>query len=234
MRFRPSRPEHGLPNGFVPIKAMKPGDVAWNLATCSCGKPKDFRAELCRDCFLATKRAGETKFCNGCATTLPIDRFWRRSNGGIVSRCKCCCPSTRQRSAAERAARIQWRADRIQNDLSFRVGFHLSATIRNAIKRGGSVKSRRMAELVGCSVGEFMSHIERQWLENMDWANWGRGSACWHLDHRQPISSFDLTSLEQQRRCFHYTNYQPLWEAENIRKGARDPIEFAQANGLLL
>ena len=33
-----------------------------------------------------------------------------------------------------------------------------------------------------------------------------------------PCASFDLTDPEQQRQCFHYTNLQPLWAADNIRK----------------
>jgi HNH endonuclease. len=53
----------------------------------------------------------------------------------------------------------------------------------------------------------------------MSWDNYGRDG--WHIDHIRPCASFDLTDPEQQRQCFHYTNLQPLWAADNIRKGAK-------------
>ena len=40
----------------------------------------------------------------------------------------------------------------------------------------------------------------------------------WHIDHIMPCSNFDLSKPEQQKECFHYTNLQPLWYDENIRK----------------
>jgi hypothetical protein len=43
----------------------------------------------------------------------------------------------------------------------------------------------------------------------------------WHVDHIRPCASFDLTDPEQQAICFHYTNLQPLWAIDNIKKGAR-------------
>lgn len=50
----------------------------------------------------------------------------------------------------------------------------------------------------------------------MTWDNLGE----WQIDHRKPCVSFDLTDPEQQRACFHYSNLQPLWEADNKAKWA--------------
>lgn len=47
------------------------------------------------------------------------------------------------------------------------------------------------------------------------------GKARRYIDHIRPCSSFDLTDLEQQRQCFHYTNLQPLWRIENLSKGSK-------------
>ena len=32
------------------------------------------------------------------------------------------------------------------------------------------------------------------------------------------VASFDLSKVEDRQKCFHYTNLQPLWAEENIRK----------------
>ena len=47
----------------------------------------------------------------------------------------------------------------------------------------------------------------------------------WQLDHIRPVSSFDLTDPAQQRACFHFSNFQPLWMPDNIRKGAKHQPE---------
>ena len=62
-----------------------------------------------------------------------------------------------------------------------------------------------------------MLYLQGKFKEGMHWNNLGK----WHIDHIRPCASFDLTDPEQQKQCFHYTNLQPLWAAENIRKGAK-------------
>ena len=47
------------------------------------------------------------------------------------------------------------------------------------------------------------------------WDNYG----AWHIDHRRPCASFDLSDLNEQRKCFHFSNLQPLWAIDNIHKG---------------
>jgi len=71
--------------------------------------------------------------------------------------------------------------------------------------------------LIGCTVQELRDHLEFQFRESMSWDNCGRNG--WEIDHIIPCSSFDLTDPEQQKRCFHFSNLQPLWSEENLRKG---------------
>ena len=54
----------------------------------------------------------------------------------------------------------------------------------------------------------------------MTWENRGRrqGVLGWELDHIRPLSSFVLP--DEWRDAFHYTNVQPLWCEDNLRKGA--------------
>lgn len=213
--MRKSRPDHGHPNGFVPIRAMKPGDVAWNLSTCDCGAPKDARSLKCRGCYSAVD---PMKRCPGCSLNLPRSEFYSRASGELIPRCKRCTNS--KRPALRAVYKIRSRARRLRADLSFRIAFNLSCSIRSAIKSRDAQKSARAIELLGCSIQDFRQHIEALWLPGMTWSNWGRDDDEWQLDHIRPIASFDLTDLSQQAACFHFTNYQPLWAPDNRRKGS--------------
>lgn len=42
----------------------------------------------------------------------------------------------------------------------------------------------------------------------------------------KPCASFDLSNINQQRECFHYTNLQPLWATENFSKGTKSMEEW--------
>jgi hypothetical protein len=82
----------------------------------------------------------------------------------------------------------------------------------------GKLKSAPTLTLLGCSLEQFKSHLESQFARGMNWNNYGRG---WHIDHKEPCSSFDLSNPLEQRRCFHYSNLQPLWAKANRCKHAR-------------
>ena len=69
-------------------------------------------------------------------------------------------------------------------------------------------------QLLGCTVQEFKRKLEDQFQSGMNWNNYGK----WHIDHIRPIAMFDLTDFEQQRQCFHFSNFQPLWAKDNLRK----------------
>lgn len=60
-------------------------------------------------------------------------------------------------------------------------------------------------------------HIQAQFSPGMSWANYGQ----WHVDHIRPLSSFDLTSIDQVKAASHWTNLQPLWAADNLSKHAK-------------
>ena len=73
--------------------------------------------------------------------------------------------------------------------------------------------------LIGCSIEELKQHLEKQFTLGMNWKNYGYG---WHVDHIKPCAFFDFSKEEEQKKCFNYTNLQPLWATENFKK--RDNI----------
>lgn len=106
---------------------------------------------------------------------------------------------------------------RIQNNIRLRVDRNLRSRISNALK--GSRKSDHTIDLLGCSIEFLKGWLEKQFSCGMTWENYSRNG--WHVDHIWPCSNFDLTDPEQQKVCFHYTNLQPLWAIDNIKKGAK-------------
>jgi len=86
-----------------------------------------------------------------------------------------------------------------------------------AVLRWKTCKSASTIELIGCTPVQLHAHLESLFLPGMTWDN----RSLWHVDHKKPLASFDLTDPAQQRLAFHFSNLQPLWAPDNRRKGAR-------------
>jgi DNA mismatch repair ATPase MutL len=97
--------------------------------------------------------------------------------------------------------------------------YKLICNLRNnicvAFKRGCNNQFRKNAKtetILGCTFQEFRLHIEKQFKEGMTFENYGK----WHLDHIYPVSfAKDEKHLIELN---HYTNFQPLWAQENLKK----------------
>ena len=100
--------------------------------------------------------------------------------------------------------------DRYNNDLNFRMKAILRARINQALK--GKLKSSSSIDLLGCTIEEYKEYISQLFDKNMNWDNYG---TYWEIDHIKPCDSFDLSNLEEQKKCFHYTNTQPLEKINN-------------------
>ena len=126
----------------------------------------------------------------------------------------------RERVKESRQAYIrQYEEHRNRNDPAFRLRRNMARRLNHSLHRQFLGKTIQTFQLVGCTITELRQHLETQFIDGMTWENYGRHG--WHIDHIRPCASFDLTDPEQQRQCFHYTNLQPLWAVDNIRKGAK-------------
>jgi hypothetical protein len=103
----------------------------------------------------------------------------------------------------------------MKEDILFRLSHNLSRRIREAFKFLG--KTNRAIDILGCSVEEAKSHVESLFQPGMTWDNYGYFT--WHIDHVIPISS-GKTADELKKLC-HFSNLQPLWALDNIKKGAK-------------
>ena len=104
-----------------------------------------------------------------------------------------------------------------KTNLEYKLKKNLRRRVNQVITRDN--KSDTTLVLLGCSVYEFIKHLESKFTEGMNWDNYGK----WHIDHIVPCASFDLSDIEQQKLCFHYSNLQPLWAEDNLRKSDKVP-----------
>lgn len=108
--------------------------------------------------------------------------------------------------------RIKMETD-IQYKLRYVLRLRLNCALRGKAKSGSAIKD------LGCSIDEFVKHIESKFVDGMSWNNHGE----WHLDHIMPLSSFDLENREELLKACNFTNIQPLWAFDNLSKGDKIP-----------
>jgi len=112
------------------------------------------------------------------------------------------------------------RAKMLKTNISFRISQNLRARLRKAlIAQPNSKKHGLTLKLLGCPMEYFRAYLESKFQEGMSFDNYGKDG--WHIDHIIPCSRFNLSNPEEQAKCFHYTNLQPLWWRDNLSKGNR-------------
>ena len=138
-------------------------------------------------------------------------------------RCQTCAD-------ASRASLREWRArdpelsrkrgaayqkKRLKADPTYKLLTNVRKRVWRVLR--GGLKPERSLELVGCDLQQLRAHLEEQFARGMSWDNYGQ----WHVDHKRPCASFDVSDTDQLRQCFHYSNLQPLWGHDNRVKGSK-------------
>jgi len=112
---------------------------------------------------------------------------------------------------------IAYQLKRLQVDVQYRVLRRLRSRLNHALK--GNWKSGSAIKDLGCTVDQLKLHLESKFQPGMSWDNYGKSG--WHIDHIKPLSSFNLQDRVQLQQAVHYTNLQPLWASDNLKKGAK-------------
>jgi hypothetical protein len=139
---------------------------------------------------------GKEYYHNNKEQRLGYDREWRQNNPGYSNR---------------------YKKKRKEDDPVYKLIYNIRIRVLKALER--NQKSGHTIELLGCTGLELKMYLESKFLSGMTWEN--HGNKGWHIDHIKPCASFDLSKPEEQRKCFHYTNLQPLWWMDNMSKGGR-------------
>jgi flagellar hook protein FlgE len=164
---------------------------------------------------------GIKSYCKKCGNKKALERYYKNREHNLLkqkewhySNREKRTKQLREYSYSHRDNRNKYLAKKMKQDGQFKIRKNIRDRMRSAMQ--GKSKSKNTMELLGCTIEELKTHLEKQFTHGMNWDNYGKKG--WHIDHILPCASFDLTDPEQQRKCFHYTNLQPLWATDNYKK----------------
>ena len=87
----------------------------------------------------------------------------------------------------------------------------------------GARKSAATFNLLGItSLKQYREYLEAQFQPGMAWENYG---TAWHVDHRIPLSTLDLSDPTNQKFLFNYKNTRPMWAKANISRSNKLQFE---------
>lgn len=115
--------------------------------------------------------------------------------------------------------------ERMKNDINYRIKMSIRGRINKILDKLQLNKPLSIVESLNCEQKELMKHIESFFYphpitnEQMSWKNYGLKG--WHIDHIIPLASFNLSNKEEYLKACHYTNLQPLWAIDNLKKGKK-------------
>lgn len=166
-------------------------------ANCRCDR-KLLTKTLCLKCALR-QRAASRAFA-----TSDKKQSWLRQNSARIAVQK------RNRARVRRQTDVQYR---------------LAVTLRKRLLRAlhGSFRVGSAVRDLGCSIDDLRRHLTALFKPGMTWNKHGHGAGKWNIDHVYPLAKFDLTDREQLKKALHFSNLQPLWHDENMRKHVSVP-----------
>lgn len=111
-----------------------------------------------------------------------------------------------------RVYKKNWETNKRNNDVLFRLKQQVRHRIGVFVKTNNMKKNNKTFNLVGCSPEYLKEYLEKQFVSGMTWED----RSLWHIDHIIPLS-YAKTEDELYKLC-HYTNLQPLWAEDNLKK----------------
>lgn len=167
---------------------------------------------ICKICNKNNLKLKSKKYCNVCFKENEKKRLkeWRLNN---IEKSR---ESSKKRYFKNKEVlkikqREYKRKKRNDDDL-----FYFKEKIRNLIyigfKKSNCNKNNKTEKILGCKIDFFIEYIISKFKIGMTLENHGK----WHLDHIKPISL-----AKNHKEVFElnkYTNFQPLWAEENLKK----------------
>lgn len=174
------------------------------------------------------------KKCSRCNLIKLPEEFYllKRNKDGYTNNCKTCVNKKRQEQYIKHKERIKQRSalyylknktlviskqlerqkERLKTDDFYKLQRNLRNRLYYALKNKEWRKNTHFTEYIGCEREILISHIELQFQSGMTWDNYG----LWEIDHIKPLAN--ASTEEELYNLCHYTNFQPLWKLDNVKK----------------
>ena len=104
---------------------------------------------------------------------------------------------------------------RRKKDTLFRFANKTRSLVYQSFVIDGYKEGTKMHKLLGCDWKTFKNHIESKFKDGMSWDNF----ADIHIDHITPLIT--AKTKKEIVELNHYTNLQPLWAVDNLKKGSK-------------
>jgi hypothetical protein len=193
------------------------------MKTCSKCEVERLLTDFSKDC---SKKDGLRTICKVCSKEkyqknreyeIRRSKEYQKNNRAEVLRKKLIHAKKYFLKNQEKIKKYQknYKSNRRKNDILFKLSHGLRSRLYGFLKKKQISKQNTTFEVVGCSPQELKIYLEQKFINNMSWENQGK----WHIDHIIPLSSAK-TEEELYKLC-HFTNLQPMWATDNIKKGSK-------------
>jgi hypothetical protein len=163
----------------------------------------------------------KTKKCTFCGKEKDLKHYQKTlsAKGGLATRCRQCNKEIGQQYYKINKTQILLRTGDYERkkykvDTEFAIKRKLRSRFYAALKNQNIPKNKSILHLIDCDIPHLKQYIEKKFVNGMSWNNFGK----WHIDHIIPCSCFNLLNIDEQKKCFHHTNLQPLWAIDNLQK----------------
>jgi predicted nucleic acid-binding Zn ribbon protein len=152
----------------------------------------------------------KVKHCINCGSEL--------SGGHRVKYCSFRCGSDyydkniRDKEKTRAASRKYRLIHKKEKTLKEKIIKKISNKIREVLR--GEKHSVNYRDVISYKDTDLRLHLEKGFQEGMSWDNYGE----WHIDHKIPVSAFNLMCDMDVKRCWSLSNLQPLWALDNLKK----------------
>lgn len=119
-----------------------------------------------------------------------------------------------KRQVKQVAYRRKYESDKRRKNIQFRIKENCHKKLKYYLFKCKNID--KYIELINCTSRELRQHFEILFKEDMNWNN--HSFEGWHIDCIVPCRNFNLSIEDEKLMCFCYSNLQPLWKDEHLRK----------------
>lgn len=151
-------------------------------------------------------------YCKSCALVKQQEKY-QRNKEKYVKKSTERYNKIKGTEAINAPARARQKRKLASNPI-YKVTRNLRNRLYYAIKNTAWKKNSKFTKYIGCDRETLIKHLESQFVDGMSWDNYSNDT--WHIDHIIPLASAG-NEAELYKLC-HYTNLQPMWALDNIKK----------------